>query len=126
MRKAWAKPEGLSSSTNNGADAEALLCVFRGQQKSRASVVVPGPEESTMKVTQPQPEPFINADEAAKFLSMSRLRVIRAARSGRLPAYSFRRGRGNDWFFLKSELAAHMRGELKLPPRPFVIAERKD
>lgn len=79
-----------------------------------------------MLLTQSQPEPFINADEAAKFLSMSRLRVIRLARSGRLPAHPFPRGRGNDWFFLKRELAAHMRGELKLAPRPFVIAERKD
>jgi Helix-turn-helix domain len=79
-----------------------------------------------MQLTQLQTEPFINADEAARFLSMNRLRVIRAARSGRLPAHPFRRGRGNDWFFLKTELAAHMRGELKLAPRPFVIAERKD
>jgi hypothetical protein len=70
-----------------------------------------------------QPEPFINADEAAKFLSMGRLRVIRAARSGRLPAYAFRRGRGNDWFFLRSELAAHIRGELKSTPRPFVVGK---
>lgn len=80
----------------------------------------------TMPSTQPQLEPFINADKAAKFLSMNRLRVTRLARCGRLPAYSFPRGRGNDWFFLKSELAAHMRGELKLAPRPFVVAERKD
>ena len=68
-----------------------------------------------------QPEGFITANEAAKFLSMNRLRVIRAARSGRLPAHPFPRGRGNDWFFLKSELAAHMRREVQSLPRPFVV-----
>jgi hypothetical protein len=66
-------------------------------------------------------EPFINADGAAQFLSMNRLRVVREARAGRLPGYPYRRGRGNDWFFLKSELAAHMRGEVKSLPRPFVV-----
>ncbi len=70
-----------------------------------------------------QPEGFINADDAAKFLSMNRLRVIRAARSGRLPAHPFRRGRGNDWFFKRSELANFMSGEVKSSPRPFVVGK---
>jgi hypothetical protein len=85
------------------------------------------PERGSFEVTaekeQFQIEPFIDANEAANFLSMNRLRVIRAARSGRLPAHPFKRGRGNDWFFLKSELAAHMRGELKSDPRPFVVGK---
>jgi hypothetical protein len=80
---------------------------------------------STKEKTAIQPEGFITANEAAKFLSMNRLRVIRAARSGRLPAHPFRRGRGNDWFFLKSELAAHMRGELKSSSRPFVVSGKE-
>ena len=78
---------------------------------------------TNQQITQAEPEGFINADEAAKFLSMGRLRVIRAARSGRLPAHPFRRGRGNDWFFRRSELAAHMSGELKSSPRPFVVGK---
>lgn len=72
-----------------------------------------------------QPEPFINATEAAAFLGMKRLRVIRAARTGRLPGHPFRRGRGNDWFFLKSELAAFMRSEVISTPRPFVMAKEQ-
>lgn len=79
-----------------------------------------------IQIEQPVIEPFIDADEAARFLSMSRLRVIRAARSGRLPAHPFRRGRGNDWFFLKSELAAQMRGEVKSDPRPFVVRDERN
>jgi hypothetical protein len=75
------------------------------------------------QTAQAEPEGFVNADEAAKFLSMNRLRVIRAARSGRLPAHPFRRGRGNDWFFVKSELAAYLKGELKSSPRPFVVGK---
>ena len=79
-------------------------------------------EESTNKGGEMQ-EPFMNADQAADFLSMNRLRVIRAAREGRLPAHPFKRGRGNDWFFLKSELAACLKREVKSEPRPFVVGK---
>ena len=61
-------------------------------------------------------EPFINADQAAEFLGMNRLRVVRAPRAGRLPAHPFRRGQGNDWFFLKSVLATFMRGDVESSP----------
>lgn len=75
-----------------------------------------------MSLTEKVHEPFINVDEAARFLSMKRLRVVRLARQKRIPAHPFPRGRGNDWFFLKSELAAHMRGDLDSNhSRPFVV-----
>ena len=75
-----------------------------------------------MSLPEEKHEAFINVDEAARFLSMKRLRVLRLARQKRIPAHPFPRGRANDWFFLKSELAAHMRGELKSThSRPFVV-----
>lgn len=76
-----------------------------------------------MQLEQQALEPFMDADAAAEFLSMNRLRVIRDARSGRLPAHPYRRGRGNDWFFLRSELARHMKGEVESTPRPFAVGK---
>lgn len=82
-------------------------------------------EEGTNKGVdmQLEQESFIDAGGAAEFLSMKRERVIRAARSGLLPAHPFRRGRGNDWFFLRSELARHMKGEVQSTPRPFAVGK---
>lgn len=72
----------------------------------------------------PEQEPFINADEAAKFLSINRLRLVRDARKGKLPGYRYPRGRGkNDWFFRKSELAAHLMAGVKSDTRPFVVGK---
>lgn len=70
-----------------------------------------------------QAEPFINADEAAEFLRMKRLRIMRLAKAGRIPAHPFPRGRGNDWFFLKSELHGFITSGGKLEPRPFVVGK---
>ncbi len=72
----------------------------------------------------PDHEPFINADEAARFLSWNRLRVVREARKGNIPAHPYRRGRGNDWFFRKSELAAHLSSPVESEStRPFVVGK---
>ena len=78
-----------------------------------------------MSLAEHEHEPFINVDEAARFLSMRRLRVVRLARQKRIPAHPFRRGRGHDWFFLKSELAAHLRADLDFSQsRPFVVSKK--
>jgi hypothetical protein len=71
-------------------------------------------------------EPFINADQAAEFLSWNRLRVVREARKGNLPAHSYPRGRGHDWFFRKSELANFMLTNVQCQPRPFALESRSE
>lgn len=74
-----------------------------------------------MQLVEQATEPFMDADAAAEFLSMNRLRVIRDARKGKLPGHPYPRGRGNDWFFLRSELARHIKGEAQSSPRPFAV-----
>jgi excisionase family DNA binding protein len=52
------------------------------------------------------PEPFVDADEAAKFLSLSRRRILDLARAGKLPGHPIGDGARRVWRFRLSELAA--------------------
>lgn len=53
-------------------------------------------------------EPFVDADEAAKFLQLQRRRVLQLARQGKLPAYPIGDGARKVWRFRLSELATAM------------------
>jgi Helix-turn-helix domain len=53
-----------------------------------------------------RPEAFIDADEAAIFLSLPRRRVLDLARAGKLPAHPIGDGARRVWRFRLSELAA--------------------
>jgi excisionase family DNA binding protein len=52
------------------------------------------------------PERFVDADEAAQFLSLTRRRVLDLARSGKLPGHPIGDGSRRVWRFRLSELAA--------------------
>ena len=52
------------------------------------------------------PERFVDADEAARFLSLTRRRVLDLARSGRLPGHPIGDGARRVWRFRLSELSA--------------------
>jgi len=52
------------------------------------------------------PERFIDADEAAKFLSLTRRRVLDLARARKLPGHPIGDGSRRVWRFRLSELAA--------------------
>ncbi len=52
------------------------------------------------------PERFVDADEAAKFLSLTRRRVLELARAGKLPGHPLGDGARRIWRFRLSELAA--------------------
>jgi excisionase family DNA binding protein len=52
------------------------------------------------------PEPFVDPDEAANFLSLTRRRVLDLARAGHLPAHPFGKGARRVWRFRLSEIAA--------------------
>jgi excisionase family DNA binding protein len=52
------------------------------------------------------PERFVDADEAARFLSLTRRRVLELTRVGRLPGHSIGNGPRRVWRFRFSELAA--------------------
>jgi excisionase family DNA binding protein len=51
-------------------------------------------------------EAFVDADEAAKFLSLTRRRVLDLARAGRLPGHPIGDGVRRVWRFRLSEIAA--------------------
>lgn len=50
-------------------------------------------------------ERFVDADEAAKFLSLNRRRILELARAGKLPAHPIGEGATRLWRFRLSELA---------------------
>ena len=50
-------------------------------------------------------ERFVDADEAGKFLSLNRRRILELARAGKLPAYPIGEGARRLWRFRLSELA---------------------
>jgi hypothetical protein len=51
-------------------------------------------------------EAFVDADEAAKFLSLNRRRILELARAGKLPGHPIGDGARRVWRFRLSELAA--------------------
>ena len=52
------------------------------------------------------PERFVDADEAAKFLSLTRRRVLDLARARKLPGHPIGDGARRVWRFRLSEIAA--------------------
>jgi len=54
-------------------------------------------------------ESFVDADEAARFLFLTRRRVLEMARGGELPAHPLGSGRRKTWRFLLSELHDYIR-----------------
>lgn len=55
-------------------------------------------------------EGYVSPEDAAEFLKISRLKVIRMARSGTLPAHPLGSGKRRQWRFKLSELDRHMQG----------------
>lgn len=51
-------------------------------------------------------EPFVDADRAAQFLSVTRRRAIELARAGQIPAHPIGGGKRRIWRFRLSEVAA--------------------
>ena len=51
-------------------------------------------------------EGFVDADEAGKFLSLNRRRILELARAGKLPGHPIGDGTRRVWRFRLSELAA--------------------
>ena len=54
-------------------------------------------------------EGFVDADEAATFLSLPRRRVLDLARAGEIPAHPLGSGKRKTWRFLLTELHNHIR-----------------
>jgi helix-turn-helix protein len=63
---------------------------------------------SFSNLRQSHPEPFVDAEQAGKFLQLPRRRVLQLARQGKLPAYPIGKGLRKMWRFRLSDLAAAM------------------
>ena len=59
-------------------------------------------------ITNKEIEPFVDAKRAAKFLSLTRRRVLRWPRGGQIPAHPMGDGSRRIWRFRLSELAEAM------------------
>jgi excisionase family DNA binding protein len=57
------------------------------------------------------PEHFVDADEAAKFLSLTRRRVLDLARAGQLPSHAIGHGASRTRLFRLSEIAGAIAGK---------------
>lgn len=55
-------------------------------------------------------ERFVDADEAAKFLAVTRRRMLDLVRTGQIPGYPLGKGRHHTWLFRLSEIAAAVNG----------------
>jgi len=58
-------------------------------------------------------EQYVSPEEAAAFLKVNRLKIIRMARSGLLPAHPLATGKRKQWRFKLSELDKHMQGDIE-------------
>jgi excisionase family DNA binding protein len=58
-------------------------------------------------------EQYVSPEEAAAFLKVNRLKVIRMARCGVLPAHPLTTGKRKQWRFKLSELDKYMQSDIK-------------
>jgi excisionase family DNA binding protein len=63
-------------------------------------------------------ESYVSPDEAAAFLKTNRIKIIRMARSGALPAHPLGTGRRHQWRFKLSELDVHMQRDIHTADPP--------
>lgn len=61
------------------------------------------------------PERFVDAAEAATFLSISRKHLLRLSRQGHVPAHPLGFGSRRTWRFLLSELRAYVLARRAVP-----------
>jgi excisionase family DNA binding protein len=65
-----------------------------------------------------RPEPYVDAQEGAAFLRIHPKTLMRLAREGSVPAYSFSEGTRRHWRFLISELDKWMKTKVNSSAHP--------
>ncbi len=63
-------------------------------------------------------EPYVGPEEAAAFLKINRLKIIRMARTQAVPAHALGTGKRRQWRFKLSELDRHMQRGVNSPYPP--------
>lgn len=66
----------------------------------------------------PRPEPYVDANQGASFLRIHPKTLMRLAREGKVPAYSFSEGDRRHWRFLISELDKWMKSKVNSSAHP--------
>jgi excisionase family DNA binding protein len=64
------------------------------------------------------PEPYVDAKDGAAFLRIHAKTLMRLARKGEVPAYSFSEGTRRHWRFLISELDTWMKSKVNSNAHP--------
>jgi excisionase family DNA binding protein len=82
--------------------------------RSRADVSPLGDQEERSF----RPEPYVDAKEGAAFLRTHPKTLMRLAREGTVPAYSFNEGTRRHWRFLISELDKWMKTKINSSAHP--------
>ena len=104
--------------TNSAMAEEPIRAYFdgiRGQQRlSYAPNIF---RRCLMQESVPMPEPFVDAERAADYLSMSRKTLLAMARRGDLPGHPLGCGQRKVWKFRLSELDHWMETEVNLTQR---------
>jgi excisionase family DNA binding protein len=65
-----------------------------------------------------RPEPYVDANDGAAFLRIHPKTLMRLAREGAVPAYSFSEGTRRHWRFLISELDKWMKTKVNSSAHP--------
>jgi excisionase family DNA binding protein len=63
-------------------------------------------------------EQYVSPEEAAEFLKVNRLKIIRMARLGLIPAHPLETRKRRQWRFKLSELDRHMQGGINTDHPP--------
>ena len=85
---------------------------------AKAEIVI---ERNGLRTTQPTsqtPEHYVDASEAAQFLSINRRTLMNMARRGNIPAHPVGDGGRHSWRFRLSELDSWMRNRVNSRCRP--------
>jgi hypothetical protein len=100
---------------NSEPKSRPSLQLLGGTQTSGEPSIAHTVQESRVSVSHrhpAMPEPFVEADAAAKFLHYSPRSIKQMARDGRIPAHPFGNGPRKRWYFLISELAEQLRAQV--------------
>ena len=111
-------------SSSHAQQAAATLNMLRKPVQAATSTSLRG---ETVRLHLPSsPEPYVNASGAADFLGIHPKTLMRFARAGVVPAYSFTDGTRHHWRFLKSELDIWMQSRVNSTCLPLEYAHQSN
>jgi excisionase family DNA binding protein len=105
-----------SLATNINRSPDPVVSVQTAERLYRPSGIVCPP--SAQGEQSYVPEPYVDAKDGAAFLRVHPKTLMRLARKGEVPAYSFSEGTRRHWRFLISELDTWMKSKVNSNAHP--------